>query len=486
MHIILTRRFAPRRRTKNPDGLSDLAVLRNIKNQHRVSLQHRNEVEDVLVKLCSLEPVRQALFLKDRRAMNHMHGNFAWAKKSMYKTFIAEKEGYVPDTVAREKVLFFEAIAGIYIFFLTYYLYKHSVKEGQLQTLKAVVSFGIELVVSIAIVSPIFIFVKFVVIPSFVANIVASDVKAAKIEYGKTKLKRRASAITHTRTRISSIKSTLSRGISRVGRALSVGNGDGTRRSQFASFVSSGDSLEGGEIGEVGEGVGHKLLSPGKVEMIDLALNGKGKEDTVNNPMRMQTATGKTTLKSESGEERLWMNEVPTSEWENERVKHEHDADSEQDPHNWIAHFDDDGNPYYEHGITRKVTYTDPEGFMEDLADDVWESNLDEEGNKYWFNGRSGRTSWSEPADRTGEVHVPHAKHKPKVLEGEGKFRQSGEEPIWKRVRDVSSGFDYFVNRVTRVTTWTDRTGEEKGGKEGRGFVERNSNVSSSSRRGEE
>ncbi|GMH78337.1 hypothetical protein TL16_g07763 [Triparma laevis f. inornata] len=388
----LERKLVEARRTKNPDGLSDLAVLRNIKNQHRVSLQHRSEVEDVLVKLCSLEPVRQALFLKDRRAMNHMHGNFAWAKKSMYKTFIAEKEGYVPDTVAREKVLFFEAIAGIYIFFLTYYLYKHSVKEGQLQTLKAVVSFGIELVVSIAIVSPIFIFVKFVVIPSFVANIVASDVKAAKIEYGKTKLKRRASAITHTRTRISSIKSTLSRG----------------------------DSLEGGEIGEVGEGVGHKLLSPGKVEMIDLALNGKGKEDTANNPMRMQTATGKTTLKSESGEERWWMNEVPTSEWENERVKHEHDADSEQDPHNWIAHFDDDGNPYYEHGITRKVTYTVPEGFMEDLADDVWESNLDEEGNKYWFNGRSGRTSWSEPADRTGEVHVPRAKHKPKVLEGGG------------------------------------------------------------------
>ena len=452
----LERKLAEARRKVN-DGLSDLSVLRNVKQHHKLSLRHRKEVEDVLVKLCSLEPVRQALFLKDRRAMNHMHGTFAWAKKSMYKTFIAEKEGYVPDSVGREKVIFFEAIAGVYIFFLTYYLYKHSVKEGQLETLKAVVSFSIELVVSIAIVSPIFIFMKFVVIPSIVATIVESDVKAAKIDYGKNKIQRRASAIT-TRTRISSIKSTISKGISRVGRALSVENGDGTRRSRFRFGSSSGESLEGGKEG------GAQLLSDGQVEMINLALNGKGEgaPETVNNPMRMQTAEGETTLKSESGEERWWMNEVPTSDWEDERKKHEHDADGEADLHNWITHYDDDGNPYYEHATSRRVTYTAPPGFMEDQPDDVWESSLDEEGNKYWFNARTGRTSWSEPADRSGEVHVPHAKHKPKILGDGSKFKQNGNEPLWKRVKDASSGFDYFVNRITRATTWTDRTGESE------------------------
>jgi hypothetical protein len=47
---------------------------RNIKAAHKVEVKKRREVEDVLVKLCSLDPLHQALFLKDRRAMTHMKG----------------------------------------------------------------------------------------------------------------------------------------------------------------------------------------------------------------------------------------------------------------------------------------------------------------------------------------------------------------------------------------------------------------------------
>ena len=132
-------------------------------------------------------------------------------------------------------------------------------------------------------------------------------------------------------------------------------------------------------------------MRPTQVEMIDLALNKKnsdgvysarddGEKKTTSNPMRMLTATGKPgVLKSESsGEERWWMNEVPTSEWEKQRQVHMHDADSKADPHNWITHFDQDGNPYYEHAITRCVSYSPPPGFMEDMSDDEWNSLVDE------------------------------------------------------------------------------------------------------------
>ena len=325
-----------------------------------------------------------------------------------------------------------------------------------------------------------FALLRFVVLPSFVASIVEGDVKKTRDEYGKIKeSRRRASA---TRGRISTIKTTFSKGLSRVGskvgRALSVENGDGTRSSRISRTGrrSRNESLEGG------------ALSPAQVEMIDMALNNRdsGRADkdkkkmTTSNPMRMLTSTGRPTmLKAESsGEERWWMNEVPTSDWEKQRQEHMHDADSEADPHNWITHFDQDGIPYYEHAISRKVSYSPPAGFMEDLSDDEWQSEVDKSnGDKYWYNLRSGRTTWSEPmrgsvdggerksntsdisssstktnSSSTHQRYHPHAKHAPKIF--------GGGESLWQKLRDSASGADYFFNRITRVTTWTDRSKE--------------------------
>lgn len=154
----LEKKMTNARRGEN--GLTDLKAMKRIQSEHKLTLKHRAEVEDVLVKLCSLEPVRQALFLKDRRAMNHMSGGYAWIKRAMYKYFIAEKEGYVPDSVSRPKVILFEGLAATWIFFLTYYLYKHSVIKGQLTTLEAVATFTIELLLSIVIVSPFIILIR--------------------------------------------------------------------------------------------------------------------------------------------------------------------------------------------------------------------------------------------------------------------------------------------------------------------------------------
>ena len=55
--------------------------------------------------------------------------------------------------------------------------------------------------------------------------------------------------------------------------------------------------------------------------------------------------------------------------------------------------------------------------------------------------------------------HHPHAKYAPKNL--------GGGESTWEKVRDDDSGADYFVNRLTRATTWTDRTKEKSAKVEG-------------------
>jgi hypothetical protein len=118
----------------------------------------------------------------------------------------------------------------------------------------------------------------------------------------------------------------------------------------------------------------------------------------------------------------------------------------------FARHYTDEGTPYFEHGPTRRVTYTVPENWMEDQSDDEWESSVDEESkNIYYINLRSGRTCWEDPKGEersramSGEGgagarnnssvgsnvghhhHHPHASHNPKFL---------GDEPIWQEVKD--------------------------------------------------
>jgi hypothetical protein len=81
--------------------------------------QERKRVEDVLVRLCSLDPVRQALFLKDRRAIAGMKSHM---KKKLYLWIIAEQGGYLPDGVGRWTEVRIEGGSALYILFLTYYL----------------------------------------------------------------------------------------------------------------------------------------------------------------------------------------------------------------------------------------------------------------------------------------------------------------------------------------------------------------------------
>ena len=58
----------------NAKNFSDMSAFKRLKAAHKAETFRRREVEDVLVKLCSLDSLHQALFLKDRRAMNHMKG----------------------------------------------------------------------------------------------------------------------------------------------------------------------------------------------------------------------------------------------------------------------------------------------------------------------------------------------------------------------------------------------------------------------------
>eukprot|EP00520_Triparma_pacifica_P008787 CAMPEP_0118636156 /NCGR_PEP_ID=MMETSP0785-20121206/2462_1 /TAXON_ID=91992 /ORGANISM="Bolidomonas pacifica, Strain CCMP 1866" /LENGTH=2563 /DNA_ID=CAMNT_0006527243 /DNA_START=9 /DNA_END=7697 /DNA_ORIENTATION=- len=268
-------------------NFKDMAGFRRIKALHKVEIKRRMEVEDVLVKLCSLDSLHQALFLKDRRAMNHMKGRFAPFKRYLYKNFIAEKEGFVPDQIGRFKVVAMELIAAVYVLFLTYFLFKHSIKYGQLTTLRAIGSFTVELILSAIIVSPFFIFCKYIVIPYFVAMIVEDDVKKAAVDYGKTRAFKRKQTKMGVRERMNSIAKSMENGMTRIGRAmsgktrgsevsqrLSIDNGDGSRRrdKSFVYGMSSGSLEEGGRVSRGG-------LTTSQVEMIDMRLK-EGREES--------------------------------------------------------------------------------------------------------------------------------------------------------------------------------------------------------------
>ncbi|GMI27446.1 hypothetical protein TeGR_g8763, partial [Tetraparma gracilis] len=177
-------------------SLSDVQLLKDIRTAHKLELRRRREVEDVLVKMCSLDSVRQALFLKDRRAMNHMTGRSAGFKRYMYKSFIAEKEGFVPNEVGRFWVWSCETIAFLFIAFLTFYLYKYALVMGQATINWAVGSFALEILISALAVSPMYIFIKVVVMPSLVASLVEVDVKTAQAQYReKMKMKRQKAGL---------------------------------------------------------------------------------------------------------------------------------------------------------------------------------------------------------------------------------------------------------------------------------------------------
>jgi len=121
------------------DGVALLKKLDNclnkkeaniVKKRHRQMIQKRVEVEDILVKLCSLEPIRQAVFLKDRRALKNMTGFFGWLKRALYKRFVSEKGGETPDDVHHKRILLCEIVALIWVVFLTYYLVSERSRGG--------------------------------------------------------------------------------------------------------------------------------------------------------------------------------------------------------------------------------------------------------------------------------------------------------------------------------------------------------------------
>ena len=68
--------------------------------------------------------------------------------------------------------------------------FMHGKVNGKSTTIEAVANFIVEVIISFLFVSPIFIFLKFVVIPSITASLVLSDVKKAKLEYNKAEYKR--------------------------------------------------------------------------------------------------------------------------------------------------------------------------------------------------------------------------------------------------------------------------------------------------------
>jgi hypothetical protein len=381
-------------------------------------------------------------------------------------------------------------------------------------TLKAVGSFSVELLLSAIIISPFFIFVKHLVIPYFVALIVEEDVKKAAVDYGNSRAFKRRQNKMGMRERMSSLAKSIETGATRVGRAmsgqtadtrktrLSVDNGDGTKRREKSLRFSINTSGSSG-IFEEGGRVSRGGLTTRQVEMIDMRLNegrvtssssvtsmganlSESERGSVN-PMRMLTAQGSRTGEDKNEEDRWWQHEAPTSDWEALRKQHEHDADDEDIVQNWIMHYTEEGTPYFEHGPTRRVTYTVPLDWMDDQSDDEWESSIDEESRHvYYINMRSGRTCWENPNGKersramTGEGgvearrmsagghgregeggasenlsqqehphhHHPHASHNPKFM---------GDEPIWQEVKDEQNGASYFWNRITRASTWTDR-----------------------------
>jgi len=409
--VLLERQVAAAR--AKAKTLGDVQAVKDIMCDHKLEIKRRREVEDVLVKMCSLDPVRQALFLKDRRAMNHMHGGvLARFKRSMYKIFIAEKEGYVPDDVSFSRVVACEIIAGLYIAFLTWYLYKHALVVGSMTTLTAVLSFLTELAISFIVVSPMFIFVKFVVIPSVVAGLVESDVKRAQATYREKVTLRRQKA-----GRLASVGEEGGGMVGRMGRAISRAS------KRMSRAVSLGGVVEGRERGSSGGSVG--FLEEGGEDGIEM------------NPIRRES-----------------------------RAK---------------TYYDGDGNPYFE-GVDGVASYDAPEGWYDDREDDEFDGSYDESsGGTFYINRRTRRTTWTEKGGgggdvgRAGEmVEMAEEEKEWKEKSNWGKVKEAvgagGAGGGWDAVLDAASGQNYFVNRETRATTWTDRSGES-GEETGQGKV---------------
>ena len=381
------------------------------RNEHFAELKRREEVEDVLVKMCSLDPVRQALFLKDRRAMNHMGGWLKNFKRLMYRIWVAEKEGYVPDEVSVVKNLACRLIALFYIAFLTLYLYKHALVEGQISTLWAVASFSTELAISFFLVSPVFIFVKFAIIPSVVASLVEGDVKSAQADYReKVSLKRQKAGLGlgGGRSVAGRMGRAMSRASKRMSRAISIGGGAEEGRESRGGSMGSflGDEMEGG--------VEMEVLNP-------LAGAGAGVRD--------------------SGGGELGYN----------------------------THYDEDGNPYFEDLNSGATSYESPAGWDEDRDSDVWQKHVDEQSEGVFFvNGRTKRTTWSDRKAGGEGLDVGKEGEMVEVADGGGwgAVREAvvGEEGRagWDAVFDAASGYNYYVNRETRAATWTEPAEDSK------------------------
>jgi hypothetical protein len=373
--IVLRKQLENIRRNQKAD---DLRVLEKMigaaqKETHKRGLvlsfgrvaAERQNVEDMLLKLAGLDPARQALFLKDRRAMAEMKST---VKKTLYSWFIAEKGGHLPDGVPLSTRLATEFLSVLYIVFLTYYLFAYGVSQGQVTLLMAVASFSIEVLISLLIVSPLFILFTVVFIPFIAASVSTKNVRRAKANY-RQKFGRH-----------------VGKGVTKAGAAV-------TRR--VSLFVK-----KAAETLSPGKAKGSAMTGDG-IEMatLDLTLNPMADDAKIRKHLGEKQNTASfddhwraesTALRSSSaGSCREVLLKEDTVQGGEEEVG---------DATDWVSHFTADGYEYWENLSTGSTTWTSPwEEDMHDRKGDKWIKCYDRASGYYFYtNVRTNRSSWSE------------------------------------------------------------------------------------------
>jgi hypothetical protein len=141
-----------------------------------------------------------------------------------------------------------------------------------------------------------------------------------------------------------------------------------------------------------------------------------------------------------------------------------------------FTHYDGEGNPYFEHVKTGRVSYSAPDGWYEDRRHDEWDASFDEQTQgTFYVNRRTRRTTWTAKGSST-EVDVGRAGNLVEVeaadtegqdevvVGGQGakeywgtvgtavRWKKSVDEEggaggAWDAVLDSATGSQYFVNR---------------------------------------
>lgn len=322
---------------------------------------------------------------------------------------------------------------------------------GQTTTMWAVSSFSAELIISAFAISPIYIFVKFVVMPSIVAGLVEGDVKTAQAQYREKMKMKRQNAGPGTKgdgrkrgpNKLVSISEDLAnRASRRLSRAISLG---------------------GASKPEVGGSGGSSFRE--KEEDVWVMEGGGGGTGVQMNPITRLASSSKAGARAETG------NEKKTREGGEGGG-----GGGGDDDNSVFTHYDGEGNPYFEHVKTGRVSYSAPDGWYEDRRHDEWDASFDEQTQgTFYVNRRTRRTTWTAKGSST-EVDVGRAGNLVEVeaadtegqdevvVGGQGakeyrgtvgtavRWKKSVDEEggaggAWDAVLDSATGSQYFVNR---------------------------------------